>query len=111
MYTQEMIVSLIIITFISVQFSNSESYERSMSKVYNACHNPYCSGEHNDIAVEHEVLDEGSSPQEDNKADINEDESSKGSEYYKKYAINDAGSMRQTETEALIERIRRGSNT
>ena len=39
-----MIVSLIIVTFISVQFSHTDSYERSMSKVYNACH-PYCTAD------------------------------------------------------------------
>jgi hypothetical protein len=30
-YVQEVIVSLIIISFISVQFAHTESYERSMS--------------------------------------------------------------------------------
>ena len=40
-YVQEVIVSLIIISFISIQFAHTESYERSMSKVYNCCH-PYC---------------------------------------------------------------------
>ena len=40
-YVQEVIVSLIIISFISIQFTDTESYERSMSQVYNCCH-PYC---------------------------------------------------------------------
>jgi hypothetical protein len=37
-YVQEIIVSLIITTFIQVQNANTESYERSMSVVFNVCH-------------------------------------------------------------------------